>query len=293
MARFGRIVTAMVTPYTSEGAVDLDEAQRLARYLVDHGSEGILVCGSTGESPVLSDGEKVELVRAVSDAVSGAAKVLAGTGTYDTHHSIELTRRAEKLGVDGVLVVTPYYNKPPQDALLEHFRAVADATSVPLMLYDIPGRTATQIATETLLRAAEHPNIVAVKQASSDFSSSVDFAAEKPDDFEIYSGNDHETLLFQALGAVGVVSVASHVCGERIRDQFDAFERGDVAAARAVHEMLVPVYRAIFCTSNPIPVKAAMELLGFSVGPARAPLRPASAAERDRVRSAMEAAALL
>lgn len=292
-ARFGRVVTAMVTPFSDDGSVDLDEAQRVVRHLVDHGTEGIVVSGSTGEGAVLADREKADLFRAVVDAASGDAKVVAGTGTYDTHHSIELTREAEKAGVNGVLVVTPYYNKPPQDALLAHFRAVADASRLPVMLYDIPGRTATKIATDTMLRAAEHQNIVAVKQASSDFSATADFAAAKPDDFEIYSGNDDETLYLQALGAVGVVSVASHVAGERIRDQFDALERGDVGEARRIQLELLPVIRALFCASNPIPVKAAMGMLGFSVGPPRPPLRAATPEEQARVRAALEAADLL
>lgn len=287
MARFGRVVTAMVTPFREDGSLDVDEAQRLARHLVDHGSEGIVVSGSTGESATTTDDEKTTLYRAVKDAVSGDAAVIAGTGTYSTEHSIHLTREAEKAGCDGALVVTPYYNRPPQDALLDHFRAVADSSNLPVMLYDVASRTTLRIELDTMLHAAEHPNIVAVKDASNDLSHSTLLAALKPDDFEIYSGNDDQTLAYQAIGAVGVVSVMSHVMGELIRDQFDAFEAGDISRAREIQLLTRRLHSALL-TSNPISIKAAMRMLGFKVGKPRQPLRPASPEEEETIKEALK-----
>jgi len=285
-ARFGRVITAMVTPFREDGAIDPDEAQRLARYLVDHGSEGLVVSGSTGEGATLTDDEKVTLFRAVKDAVGGDAKVIAGTGTYSTEHSIHLTREAEKAGVDAALVVTPYYNRPPQDALLEHFRTVADSSNLPVLLYDIPSRSAIKIEVDTIVRAAEHPNIVGIKDAGSDISASTLLAATKPDDFEIYSGNDPETLALQAIGAVGVISVISHVMGELILEQFTAFESGNIARAREI-QFLERRVQAALLTNNPIPIKAAVRLLGFNAGAPRPPLRAANADEENRVREAL------
>jgi 4-hydroxy-tetrahydrodipicolinate synthase len=285
-ARFGRVITAMVTPFREDGSLDVEEAQRLARHLIGHGSEGLVVTGSTGESATLHDDEKVTLYRAIKDAVGTQVSVIAGTGTYSTEHSVELTRQAEKAGADGVLAVTPYYNRPPQDALLDHFRTIADASNLPVMLYDIPVRTALKIELETLLRAAEHPNIVAVKDACNDISFTTLFAARKPDDFEIYSGNDDQTLAYQVLGAVGVVSVIAHVMGDLILEQFEAFERGDTSRAREIQLLQRRVHAALL-TSNPIPIKAAMNMLGFKVGSPRPPLRPANADEAEAVRKAL------
>ena len=285
-ARFGRVITAMVTPFNEDGSLNADEAQRLARHLVDHGSEGLVVAGSTGEGATLTDDEKRTLFRAVKDAVGGDAKVIAGTGTYSTAHSVELTREAEKAGVDAALVVTPYYNRPPQDALLEHFRTVADASNLPVLLYDIPSRSAIKIEVDTIVRAAEHPNIVGIKDAGSDISASTLTAALVPADFEIYSGNDPETLALQAIGAVGVISVQSHVMGEQLLEQFTAFERGDIARAREI-QFLQRRTQAALLTSNPIPIKAAVRLLGFNVGAPRPPLRAANADEENKVREAL------
>jgi 4-hydroxy-tetrahydrodipicolinate synthase len=285
-ARFGRVITAMVTPMRADGSVDPEEAQRLARHLVDHGSEGLVVAGSTGEGATLTDEEKATLFRAVVDAVHPDAKVIAGTGTYSTEHSIELTRMAEKTGVDAALVVTPYYNRPPQDALLHHFRTVADSSNLPVLLYDVPSRSAIKIDVETTVRAAEHPNIVGIKDAGSDLAASTLLAAQKPDDFEIYSGNDPETLGLQAIGAVGVISVQSHVMGELLREQFDAFERGDIARAREIQFLQRRTQPALL-TNNPIPIKAAVKMLGFEIGDPRAPLRPASADELEKIRAAL------
>lgn len=286
MARFGRVITAMVTPLREDGSLNVDEAQKLAKHLIDHGSEGLVIAGSTGEGATLTDDEKVTLWRAVKDAVGSDVPVVAGTGTYSTEHSVHLTREAEKAGVDGALVVTPYYNRPPQDSMLQHFRTVADSSNLPILLYDIPLRTALKIEVETILRAAEHPNIVGIKDACCDISASTLLAAQMPDGFEIYSGNDDQTLAYQAIGGVGVISVPSHVMGEQIREQFDAFERGDIGRAREMQFLERRVHAAL-CTNNPISIKAAMKILGFDVGAPRPPLRAANADEETRIREAL------
>lgn len=289
-ARFGRVITAMVTPFRDDLSPDLDEAQRLARWLADHGTDGIVVAGSTGEAATMTHAEKTELFRAVKDAVDGNATVIAGAGTYSTAESVDLAREAEKAGVDGLLVVTPYYVKPPQRALLEHFRAVASSCDLPVMLYDVPGRTALKIGVPTLLEAAEHPNIVALKDAAADFSSTMAFVASKPDDFELYSGNDDHTLAYQALGAVGTVSVLSNIgaAGLKLQEQFAAFESGDVARARAVQCELMPLYAAVMSTTNPIGIKAAVTMLGFRAGRPRPPLAEATPSEQEEIRRQLE-----
>lgn len=287
MARFGRVITAMVTPFHEDGSLDLDEAQRLARHLIDHGSEGLVVAGSTGESAVLTDEEQVSLFRAVKDAVGTEASVVAGTGTNWTEHSVSLTREAEKAGADAALVVTPYYNRPPQDALLDHFRTVADSSNLPIVMYDVPGRTATKIDIETILRAAEHPNIVGLKDASNDIATSTLLAAQLPEGFEIYSGDDGMTLAYQGIGAVGVISVVAHVMGELILEQFQSFESGDNARAREI-QFLERRLNDVFLKANPISIKAALRMLGFNVGAPRPPLRAATAEEEQSIRAALQ-----
>ena len=291
--RFGSVVTAMVTPFGEDHAVDLDRAQELASWLVDHGSDAVVVAGSTGESPTLTFKEKAELFRAVGEAIRGRGKLLCGTGTYSTAETIELTDAAERAEADGLLVVTPYYNKPPQRGLVAHFEHVADATELPLVLYNIPGRTATRIEHETLLELAQRPNIVAVKDSTGDFQAISRLVAEAPEGFEIYSGDDWATFGYVCLGAVGVVSVAAHLVGPQIRQMIELIETGDVPAARKLHEALSPLYHALFVTSNPIPLKAALEMAGRPCGDPRLPLVPATADERARVRRALEDAGLL
>jgi 4-hydroxy-tetrahydrodipicolinate synthase len=284
---FGTVLTAMVTPFKEDFSLDLDRAGELARWLLDHGTDGLVVAGSTGESATLSDEEKGELWRAVVEAVEGRGKVIAGTGTYDTEHSVHLTREAELAGVDGVLVVTPYYNKPPQRGLVEHFTRVASSTPLPVMLYNIPGRTAVRIEHDTLLRLAEMENIVAVKDSTGDFDALSHLIAAAPPGFEVYCGDDWAVLGFMCLGAVGAVSVASHLVGERIHQMIDLLTDGDLPAARKVHQELLPVFDAMFITSNPTPVKAALGLIGQPVGPPRLPLLPASDEEIEKVRKAL------
>ena len=291
--RFGSLITAMVTPFRDDHAVDLDGAQRLATHLFDSGSDAVVVAGSTGESPTLTHKEKAELFKAVGQVARDRGKLICGTGTYSTAETLELTQAAEDAGADGLLVVTPYYNKPPQRGLIAHFERVADATDLPLIVYNIPGRTATRIEHDTLLQLAMRPNIVAVKDSTGDFQGVSRLMAEAPANFEVYSGDDWATFGYVCLGAVGVVSVASHLVGPQIRQMIELIETGDVPAARKIHESLSPLFNALFITSNPIPLKAALDMLGLPAGVPRLPLVPATAEERDRVRRALEDAGLI
>jgi 4-hydroxy-tetrahydrodipicolinate synthase len=291
--RFGAVVTAMVTPFREDHSLDLDAARSLAAHLFEHGSESLVVAGSTGESPTLTHKEKLELFREIVDVARGAGKVVCGTGTYSTAETVELSREAEALGADGLLLVTPYYNKPPQRGLLEHFTRVANAVDLPIVAYNIPGRTGTRIEHDTLLRMAAIPNIVGVKDSTGDFQSISKLISEAPPEFEVYSGDDWATFGYLCLGGVGIVSVASHLVGDRIRQMCDLVFSGDVPAARKIHEELTPLFNALFITSNPIPVKTALELVGIPVGPPRLPLVPATSEERERIRKALVDARLL
>lgn len=291
--QFGAVVTAMVTPFHEDHSLDLDAARSLAAHLFEHGSESLVVAGSTGESPTLTHKEKLELFREIVDVAKGAGKVVCGTGTYSTAETVELSREAEALGADGLLLVTPYYNKPPQRGLLEHFTRVANAVDLPIVAYNIPGRTGTRIEHDTLLRMAAIPNIVGVKDSTGDFQSISKLISEAPPEFEVYSGDDWATFGYLCLGGVGIVSVASHLVGDRIRQMCDLVFSGDVPAARKIHEELTPLFNALFITSNPIPVKTALELVGIPVGPPRLPLVPATSEERERIRKALVDARLL
>ena len=291
--RFGSVVTAMVTPFRQDHTLDLEAARSLASHLYERGSESLVVAGSTGESPTLNHKEKLELFRAIVEVADGRGKVIAGTGTYDTAETLELSREAEQLGADGLLLVTPYYNKPPQRGLLEHFTMVADAVRIPVVAYNIPGRTGIRIEHDTLLRMTEVPNIVGVKDSTGDFQAISRLISEAPPDFEVYSGDDWATFGYLCLGAVGVVSVAGHLVGTRIRQMCDLIAAGDIPAARKIHEELTPLFNALFITSNPIPVKTALEMVGLPVGPPRLPLVPATSEERDRIRKALVDAGLL
>lgn len=289
--RFGDVITAMVTPFGPDG-VDLAGARRLAGWLVDHGSDGLVVTGSTGEAWTLSDTEKVALWRAVVEEVGDRASVVAGTGTYDTAHTVELTRRAAEAGCDGALVVTPYYNRPPQAGLVAHFRAVAEATELPVILYDIPVRTGRKIEHATILELAGLPTVVGLKDACGDLQGAARVVAEAPPDFQVWAGNDGDTLGWLAVGAVGVISVASHLVGPQMSEMVAAYKAGDVHAALKIHQGLVPVFDVLAITTNPIPVKAALELLGHRIGPPRLPLPPATPAEVDRIRAVLERAGI-
>jgi 4-hydroxy-tetrahydrodipicolinate synthase len=279
---FGRVLTAMVTPFARDGALDLDGAQRLAAHLVDHGNDGLVINGTTGESPTTSDTEKDQLLRAVIEAVGDRAHVVAGVGTNDTQHTAELARQAEKAGASGLLVVTPYYNKPPQSGLLHHFATVADTTGLPVMLYDIPGRTGVAIATETLVRLAEHQRIVAVKDAKDDLAASS--WVLRRTDLAYYSGTDMLNLPLLSIGGVGFVSVVGHVVPERLRDLADAHAAGDVVRARELHLGLLPIYTGLFRTQGVILAKAALTLLGLPGGRVRPPLPDATEDEIAQLR---------
>jgi 4-hydroxy-tetrahydrodipicolinate synthase len=284
---FGRALTAMVTPFTADGSLDLEGAQRLAAHLVDAGNDGLVVNGTTGESPTTTDAEKSALVRAVVEAVGERAHVVAGVGTNDTRHSIELAHQAEQAGAGGLLVVTPYYNKPPQEGLRRHFTAVADATGLPVMLYDIPGRSGVPIDTETLVRLGEHPRIVANKDAKGDLGAA-GWAISRSG-LAWYSGDDMLNLPLLSIGAVGYVSVVGHVVSAELRDMLDAHLAGDVAKAAEMHQRLLPVFTGMFRTQGVITTKAALSLQGLPAGPLRLPLVEATDAEVEQLKKDLTA----
>ena len=283
----GNVITAMITPFTEDGALDIDGTARLASHLVDIGNDGLVVNGTTGEAPTTTDQEKALAVRAVREAVGDRARVIAGVGTNDTAHSVELARQAEAAGAHGLLAVTPYYNKPPQEGILQHFRTVADATALPVMLYDIPGRSAAEIATSTLIRLAEHPRIVAVKDAKGDLAASARVLAAT--DLLWYSGDDVLNLPLLSLGATGFVSVSGHFVAPALRARREAFVAGDVATARKLHFATLPTTDAIFVTQAAISVKGTLNRQGLPAGPVRSPLIPATPAQIDGVIAALEA----
>jgi 4-hydroxy-tetrahydrodipicolinate synthase len=281
----------MVTPFDVSGALDLDRAGDLARYLVDEqGNDGLVISGTTGEAPTTSDAEKADLLAAVVDAVGDRAQVVAGVGTFDTIHSIHLAQQAAKAGAHGLLVVTPYYSTPPQAGVLTHFRAVADATDLPVLLYDIPGRTGTPITPETLIELAQHERIVGVKDAKGDLVSSGRVIAETG--LAYYSGDDANTLPLLAVGAVGVVGTSTHFSGRATKALIEAFERGDVREALRLHRQLLPIYTGIFRTQGTILVKAGLRLRGLDVGPVRLPLVDATDHEISHLRADLAAAGL-
>jgi 4-hydroxy-tetrahydrodipicolinate synthase len=288
MGRFGTVLTAMATPIAADGTLDTKAAATLARRLVDHGNDGLVVAGTTGESPVLTDPERIELFHAVRQAVD--VTLIAGATTNDTAHSVEMTEAATEAGMDAILAVVPYYNKPPQSGLALHFRAIAEATSLPVMLYDVPGRTGRALATETIVQLAhEVPNIVALKDAGGDPSRVASLLAAAPSGFEVYSGDEPLNLGFAAYGAVGVVGVATHWTATRQRAMFDAFTKGDVERARHINEGLLPSFRYMnseTCVFSQA-VKVAMGLLGVAVGDCRLPLGPAPAGTADAARTVL------
>jgi 4-hydroxy-tetrahydrodipicolinate synthase len=269
---FGRVITAMITPFDKEGNVHYAEAERLAVYLVANGSDGIVVCGTTGESPTLSWDEEYQLFQVVQKAVAGKAKVIAGTGSNSTIEAIEATQKAAKLGVDGSLQVVPYYNKPPQIGLYQHFAAIAAGVDLPMMLYNIPGRTGQALEPETIAKLAQVDGIVAIKEASGNLDLVSQIRSMTPPDFAIYSGDDSLTLPILAVGGVGVVSVASHLVGNQIQAMIRAFESGQNQVATQLHIQLLPLFKGLFFAPNPMPIKAALKLQGWEVGGLRLPM---------------------
>jgi 4-hydroxy-tetrahydrodipicolinate synthase len=287
----GSVLTAMVTPFRADGAIDVERFRELATFLVDNGSDGVVVSGTTGESPTLSDKEKLVLFAAAVDAVGDRATVIAGTGSYDTGHSAHLTAQAASLGVDGILVVTPYYNKPPQRAIVRHFEAIAAASDLPIVAYNVPSRVITKIETQTIARLAEIETVVAVKQAHDDLDDARFIAAETR--LDLYSGDDPITFDFLELGGIGVVSVTAHLWGNRIAEMIRLHGEGDVDGARAIHKELLPSYDLLRIQTNPIPIKAALNLTGHEVGGHRLPMVDADETELGQIRSCLERSGLL
>jgi len=294
MAGFGRVMTAMVTPFDQSGDVNYAVAEALAAHLVAHGTDTLVICGTTGESPTLSWDEEYQLFNVVKQTVAGNAKVIAGTGSNSTQEAIAATQKAEKLGLDGSLQVVPYYNKPPQEGLYRHFKAIAEATpNLPMILYNIPGRTGQNLAPETIARLAAVPNIVGVKEASGSLDQVSQVRRSTPPDFGIYSGDDSLTLPMLAVGGQGVISVASHLVGDSLQQMIQAFEQGHVQIATQIHLKLLPLFQALFITTNPIPVKAALRLQGWQVGGLRLPLNDESAVAEPQLKAAMAELGLL
>lgn len=281
---FGRVLTAMVTPFKKDMTIDFDQVKKLARHLVQSGSDGLVIAGTTGESPTLSKEEKVEMFRVVVEEVGGDAVVIAGTGGNNTAASIELTQAAEKVGVDGVMLVGPYYNKPSQEGLYQHFKTVAQNTNLPVILYNVPGRTAVNLLPQTVVRLSRIENIVAIKEASGSLDQVSELRRSLPDHFAIYSGDDPLTLPILSLGGKGVISVASHIIGSRIQEMINAYTSGNVTMATKIHCSVFPVFKGLFISTNPVPLKAALNMLGWQVGAPRLPLVEASQTEKDTIK---------
>jgi 4-hydroxy-tetrahydrodipicolinate synthase len=283
---FGRLMTAMVTPFTERGAVDFGKAAELGRNLVAAGNDGLIITGTTGEGPTLNEDEKLELYRVTKRAV-GDASIVAGTGNYNTAESIHLSREAELCGVDGLLLVVPYYNNPPQEGLYQHFKAIAEATSLPCILYNVPTRAPRNLEAATLKRLAEIDNIVGVKEASGKLEQFNAVMSAVPEDFLVYSGNDSDTHTIMSLGGYGVISVAAHIVAGRIKRMIDLLADGRTAEAAEIHLDLLPLVDALFWQPNPMPVRAALNELGFDVGTARLPLIDLTEPEKDRLRAVL------
>jgi len=284
MVEFGRLLTAMVTPFDDQGEVDYPQARRLAQALLDSGSDGVVVAGTTGEAPTLAHDEKLRLFAEVKAALDGRGAVIAGTGTYSTAESIELSRQAEKAGVDGLLLTVPYYNRPTQEGLFRHFEAIAKATSLPCILYNIPGRTGTNMTADTTLRLSRIPNIAGVKEASGNLEQIAAIVEGAREGFRVWSGNDGDTLPILAVGGYGVICVLSHLAGLQMRQLIESFLAGRVQEAARIHRRLLPLNNALMTlASNPIPIKHALNQIGFRVGPPRLPLLAPDEATGDKI----------
>jgi 4-hydroxy-tetrahydrodipicolinate synthase len=273
VTNFGRVMTAVITPFKEDGSVNYAVVEKLAVHLVEQGSDTLVVCGTTGESPTLSWDEEYELFQVIQRSVAGKAKIIAGTGSNSTKEAIAATQKAAKIGLDGTLQVVPYYNKPPQAGLYKHFRAIAESSpDLPLVLYNVPGRTGQNLLPETVAHLAEIPNIVAIKEASGSLDQVSQVRRLTPPEFKIYSGDDSLTLPMLAVGGQGIISVASHLVGSQLQQMIQAFEQGQVQVATQIHLQLLPLFKTLFITTNPIPIKAALRLQGWQVGTTRLPL---------------------
>ena len=276
---FGQILTAMVTPFDQNGEIDFPATRNLIDYLIANGTEGLVVSGTTGESPTLTDEEKVQLFKFTVEVVNGRVPVIAGTGSYSTKASTELTKQAADAGVDGIMLVVPYYNKPSQEGMYQHFKTIAAVTSLPIMLYNIPGRSVVNMAVDTVIRLSEIPNIVSIKEASGNLDTMSEIISKTSDDFSLYSGDDGLTIPVLSIGGTGVISVASHIIGNEMQAMIAEFNSGNVQEAARYHRRLLPVMKALFAAPNPTPVKTALNLKGIPVGGVRLPMVPLNAAE--------------
>lgn len=286
---FGRVSTAMVTPFDRKGNIDFTKTTQLIHYLIENGSDSLVVAGTTGESPTLTKEEKIALFRHVVKVVNGRIPVIAGTGSNNTHASIELTKKAEEAGVDAVMLVAPYYNKPSQEGMYQHFKVIAESTSLPVMLYNIPGRSSVNVSPETIIRLSKIENIVAVKEASGDLDSMTEIISHTTDDFMLYSGDDGLTLPALSIGGAGIVSVASHVIGNEMQEMVSSFLGGNITPAAQLHQKLLPIMKGLFTSPNPTPVKTALQMKGLDVGSVRLPLIPLTEVERAKLSHLLEA----
>ncbi|MDQ6595737.1 4-hydroxy-tetrahydrodipicolinate synthase [Bacillus salipaludis] len=285
---FGQVLTAMVTPFDHEGEIDFNATRTLVNYLIENGTDGLVVVGTTGESPTLTTDEKVEFFKFVVDVVNGRIPVIAGTGSNNTRASISLTKQAEAAGVDGIMLVAPYYNKPSQEGLYQHFKAIAESTELPIMLYNIPGRSVVNMSVETIVRLSQIPNIVAIKEASGNLDAMAEVISQTPSDFTLYSGDDGLTIPVLAIGGAGIVSVASHIIGNEMQEMVNLFKSGNVQEAAAAHRRLLPIMKALFAAPNPTPVKAALNLKGVNVGGVRLPMVPLTDEETSTLQNILQ-----
>ncbi|MBN1299158.1 MAG: 4-hydroxy-tetrahydrodipicolinate synthase [Actinobacteria bacterium] len=269
---FGKLITAMVTPFDKNGKVDYSTAEKLIEYLLENGSDSVLLAGTTGESPTLTDDEKIDLFTMGADKFGKKTKIIAGTGSYNTEHSVKLSKRAQKAGVDCLLLVTPYYNKPGQPGLYEHFSTIANSVDIPVILYNVPSRTSCNITAQTCIELSKIENIIGIKEASSDFRQIAEIIRSTGEDFVVYSGNDGDTLPMLSIGANGVISVASHLVGNAIKDMIESFLSGDIEKSANLHSWLLDIFYGIFITTNPVPIKKGLNLAGINVGGTRLPL---------------------
>lgn len=286
---FGKILTAMVTPFDQNGEIDFPATKNLINYLIANGTDGLVISGTTGESPTLTEEEKVELFKFAVDVVDGRVPVIAGTGSYNTKASIELTKHAENAGVDGIMLVAPYYNKPSQEGLYQHFKAIAEETSLPIILYNVPGRSVVSLSVDTVVRLSEIKNIVAIKEASGNLDAMAEMIEKTADDFSLYSGDDGLTIPVLSIGGAGVISVASHILGNEMQEMIKKFQIGNIQEAARDHRRLLPVMKILFATPNPTSVKAALNLNGISVGGVRLPMIPLNEEELNTLRNVLNA----
>lgn len=285
---FGQVLTAMVTPFDENGEIDFQATKNLINYLIANGTDGLVVSGTTGESPTLTEEEKVKLFKFTVDVVNGRVPVIAGTGSNNTKGSIELTILAEDVGVDGIMLVAPYYNNPSQEGLYQHFKTISEVTSLPIILYNVPGRSVVNISAETVIRLSKIPNIVSIKEASGDLDAMVEIITHTPEDFSLYSGDDGLTIPVLSIGGTGVISVASHVIGNEMQTMVEHFKSGNIQEAAKDHRRLLPIMKALFTAPNPSPVKAALNLKGIPVGGVRLPMIPLSDEQLSSLQRALD-----